>query len=92
MLFEPVQVLINVTATQAAPAQNINFCGIGFRESAYTYMDPHGLPSGGDWALARTGAVYLQVPPPPPLCFILCSRRSAVAAVSLNGPSFHGRN
>lgn len=24
------------------------------------YLDPHGMPSGGDWALQRSGAVFLQ--------------------------------
>lgn len=26
----------------------------------YTYLDPHGLPSGGDWALSRSGAVTIE--------------------------------
>ncbi len=31
-----------------------------FRDTAYTYLDPHGVPSGGDWALQRTGAIFMQ--------------------------------
>eukprot|EP01084_Bolivina_argentea_P031089 57564_1 len=30
------------------------------KDSQYTYLDPHGMPSGGDWGLERTGAVYLD--------------------------------
>ena len=26
----------------------------------YTYMDPHGMPSGGDWCLQKSGAVVLE--------------------------------
>lgn len=86
------KVLINITGTQANPVQGITLSGLTFRDSAYTYLEPHGLPSGaracvsflllfptffcceaptcvcksvfafagGDWALARTGAVFLQ--------------------------------
>ena len=25
-----------------------------------TYMEPHGLPSGGDWGMTRLGALRLQ--------------------------------
>jgi len=28
--------------------------------TAYTFMDPHGVPSGGDWGLQRTAAVYFE--------------------------------
>ena len=31
----------------------------GFRDTAYTYMDPHTFPSGGDWTIARSGVVAL---------------------------------
>ena len=34
--------------------------GLGLRDSAPTYMDPHGVPSGGDWALERMGALFLE--------------------------------
>jgi len=34
--------------------------GITFQNAAHTYMDPHGVPSGGDWGLQRTGAVFLE--------------------------------
>ena len=52
--------LINVTATQAAPATGLSFLGLGFRDTAHVFFAPHSIPSGGDWALARLGAVQLE--------------------------------
>merc|ERR1712232_1214023 len=34
--------------------------GLVFKSARYTYMDPHGVPSAGDWALDRNGALFLQ--------------------------------
>ena len=48
------------------PAKNITVRGIGFRDAGYTYLAPHGAPSGGDWGMqspqysATAGAVYLS--------------------------------
>jgi len=48
--------LFNVTgASQADPVQSVSFTGITFRDTAATFMDPHGTPSGGDWAVSRAG-------------------------------------
>lgn len=52
--------LFNVTGTQGAPVANVSFLGLGFRDAALSYLQPHGLPSSGDWALARTGALFLE--------------------------------
>ena len=38
----------------------ISIMGVNFKDSAYTYMDPHGMPSGGDWALERMGVLFLR--------------------------------
>jgi len=54
------QVLVNVPGTQWNPVKNMKFQGIKFSASAQTYMMPHGVPSAGDWALDRYGAVFLQ--------------------------------
>ena len=48
-----LRTLVNMTGTQWDPVQDITFRGITFRSSRYTYMDPHGVPGGGDWALER---------------------------------------
>ena len=55
-----VKVLVNATGTMASPVRNVTFRGVGFRDAAYTYLDPHGIPSGGDWGLERMGAVFVE--------------------------------
>ena len=55
--------LFNVTGSQAAPVVGVSFRGLGFRDAALSYLQPHGLPSSGDWALARTGALFFEVRP-----------------------------
>ena len=52
--------LINITGTQDEPVKDIQINGIGLRDTAYTYMHPHGMPSGGDWALQRHAALILE--------------------------------
>lgn len=52
--------LINVTGTQWDPVRGVTIDGLTFRATRYTYMEPHGIPSAGDWALDRTSAVFLQ--------------------------------
>ena len=52
--------LLNASGTQWAPVTNVQFKGITYTASSYTYMMPHGVPSAGDWALDRYGAVFLQ--------------------------------
>ena len=39
---------------------NVKILGVGFRDSAYTYLDEWGIPSGGDWALHRGGALFVE--------------------------------
>ncbi|CAB9517687.1 expressed unknown protein [Seminavis robusta] len=60
MVVPQLRTLVNATGTQWNPVVNITLRGITFRATRYTYMDPHGVPSGGDWALERNGAVFLQ--------------------------------
>jgi hypothetical protein len=52
-----LKVLFNITGTMGQPATHIAIDGITLRDTACTYMDPHGLPSGGDWALQQQGAI-----------------------------------
>lgn len=54
------QVLVNASGTQWNPVKNIRLQNLKFSASAFTYMMPHGVPSAGDWALDRYGAVFLQ--------------------------------
>ncbi len=50
------KVLFNFTGNQSHPVRNISISGLIMRDTAYTYMDPHGLPSGGEFAQLATGA------------------------------------
>ena len=54
-----LKVLINITGSKETPAHHLAIRGLTLRDTAYTYMDAHGLPSGGDWALQHSGAVTL---------------------------------
>ena len=62
LTFEAVgaQVLLNVTGTRAEPARDVTVRNIQFRDTAATILEPHGMPSGGDWTLHRGGAITLQ--------------------------------
>ena len=54
-----LKVLLNMSGTQWAPVRNVSVTGITYTAAAYTYMEPHGVPSAGDWALERFASVYL---------------------------------
>ena len=47
-----VKGLVSIVADMSAPAVNISIKGIGFKDTMYTYLDPHEMPSGGDWVSA----------------------------------------
>lgn len=49
-----------MNSTSKNPIKNVKISNLKFRDSPYTYMDPHGVPSGGDWALERMAAVFLE--------------------------------
>lgn len=53
-----IQTLLRLNGTQARPVSNVSIINIGFRDASPTYMEPHGVPSGGDWALERTAALF----------------------------------
>merc|ERR1740130_502527 len=55
-----VKTLLNISGTQWAPVKDLTLDGLTFKSSRYTYMDPHGVPSAGDWSLDRNGALFLQ--------------------------------
>jgi len=55
-----LRVLINISGTPWEPVHDITIDGVKFTGARYTYMEPHGVPSGGDWALERTGAIFLE--------------------------------
>ena len=55
-----LQVLINASGRIDEPLHSVTFDGLGFVDTAHTLLAPHGLPSGGDWALPRLAALTLQ--------------------------------
>jgi len=55
-----LRTLINISGTQWDPVHDLTIDGLMFKSTRYTYMDPHGVPSAGDWALERNAAVFLQ--------------------------------
>lgn len=55
-----VQVLVNHSGTQWDPVRGVRHVGITYQAAADTYMEPHGVPSAGDWALDRYGAMFLE--------------------------------
>ena len=54
------QVLFNISGSRDAPVRNVSFVGLGMRDSALTFLEPHSLPSGGDWSIQRTAALFFE--------------------------------
>ena len=54
-----LKVLINITGSKQQPAHHVAIKGVTLRDTEYTFFDPHGLPSGGDWALQQQGAITI---------------------------------
>eukprot|EP00730_Choanoeca_flexa_P018055 TRINITY_DN8757_c0_g1_i1.p1 TRINITY_DN8757_c0_g1~~TRINITY_DN8757_c0_g1_i1.p1 ORF type:complete len:906 (+),score=246.00 TRINITY_DN8757_c0_g1_i1:1-2718(+) len=52
--------LFNLTGDRFQPVSDVTIRGLTLTQARYTYMHPHGVPSGGDWALDRYAAVFLQ--------------------------------
>lgn len=42
------------------PVVNVTFSGLNFSTTAVTVLQPHGVPSGGDWALERLAAITFE--------------------------------
>jgi hypothetical protein len=52
--------LFNMNASRWQPIQDVTIRGLTLTGTRYTYMDPHGVPSAGDFAIARSAAVNLE--------------------------------
>jgi hypothetical protein len=52
--------MIGIRGTMAAPVVGVTIRGVGLRDAAATFMEPWGVPSGGDWSLYRGGAMYIE--------------------------------
>lgn len=55
-----LEVFFNLTGSSAAPVSDVQFVGLGFRDQRPAMLDPWVVPSGGDWALRRAGALHLE--------------------------------
>jgi hypothetical protein len=49
-----------VSGTQSKPVTGLTFSGVAFIDAAPAYLEPHGTPSGGDWAISRSAALFMQ--------------------------------
>ena len=52
--------LFNLNASRWRPIRDVTIRGLTLTATRYTYMDPHGVPSAGDFAVARSAAVSLE--------------------------------
>ena len=60
-----LKVLFNISGTMERPVRSVSIQGITLRDAAFTYLgttdaDIHWLPSEGDWALQRSGAITIE--------------------------------
>jgi len=56
-----LKVLISLnTSTHVQPIHDVTFQNIGFRDSLSTYRDKWAVPSGGDWAMHRSAAFFIE--------------------------------
>ena len=54
------RVLFNISGMMSSPVRDVTIRGLSLRDTRFTYLDPHGMPSGGDWALQRSGAITAE--------------------------------
>ena len=52
--------LFAVRGTQEQPVTDIILSGLGLTGTLAVFLDPHGVPSGGDWSLQRSGALFFE--------------------------------
>merc|ERR1719201_1903496 len=55
-----LKTFISIQGTQASPVRGVRLLGLGFRDTALSYLDNHSMPSGGDWGLGRIAAVFVK--------------------------------
>lgn len=60
MIVPVLEQLIATTGTQAKPVDGLSITGVNFRDAAAVYEEQWEVPSGGDWALHRSGAIFLE--------------------------------
>ena len=65
-----LKTFISIVGTQEKPVRDVRVLGVGFRDTAISYLDNHSMPSGGDWwGFALCGCVCVCTLPLP---FFFC--------------------
>jgi hypothetical protein len=54
------RVLFNLTGSQAKPVVGIRLHGLVLRDTMESFLQPHGTPTSGDWALPYEAAVTMD--------------------------------
>ena len=52
--------LFNIQGSMELPVRNISFMNITFAHTQTTFLELYEVPSGGDWAIHRGGAVFAE--------------------------------
>jgi hypothetical protein len=60
LLISQLPCLLSIRGDVTVPADKITISGITFAHTTNTYMREYEAPSGGDWAIHRGAAVFLQ--------------------------------
>lgn len=55
-----VETLISIEGFQSNPFKNISFSHLTFAETSSTFLESYEVPSGGDWAIHRNGALFIE--------------------------------
>lgn len=53
------QVLFNLSGSRENTVRDVTIANLTIRDAATTELEPHGMPSGGDWSLQHTGAITI---------------------------------
>jgi hypothetical protein len=52
--------LFTVRGTQDKPVTDVSFSSLAFTGTLSVFLDPHGVPSAGDWSLQRSAALFFE--------------------------------
>ena len=55
-----LETLVRLQGNATTPVANLVLAGLTFAHSATSFLAPYEVPSGGDWAIHRSGAVVLD--------------------------------
>ena len=72
------------------PLKVFNMKGLNFKDTAYTYLDAHEMPSSGDWGLQRQAAITVEGTENLVIDSCVFSRLDG-NAVNLNGYNRHAK-